>query len=92
MEGLCELSTGCLPRPCGQVLMAAGETQSKKMSREAGLSGEQLESDSWESQRMGAGFGVTGCFPFFFLQVLCTRCLEITSREQHRIPRRSRTL
>lgn len=35
---------GVSPRPCGQVLAAAVETSSRKMSRAAGLSGEWLES------------------------------------------------
>lgn len=70
---------------------AAAETQGKKMSREAGLSGEWLQSDSWENQRMRAGLRVMGCFPFSFLQVPCTQCTETTSRGQHRIPGRSRT-
>lgn len=73
------------------------------MSRAAGLSGERLELDpwdsavvtllwdTWESQRMGGRYSVMGHFSFSLTQVLCTQCTETTSREQHRMPGRSRS-
>lgn len=60
------------------------------LRRETGPLGGRLQPDSQEGQTLGEGISVTGCLPFSFLQVLCTRCTETTSRKRHRMLGRSR--